>query len=180
MAIVCFFFSALGTQLWGGLLYRSNPALEGTEYEERSFYVLNFNDVMMSFGVWVVMLLCEYVAVFPDAISRVSVLQGDWLVFLIFYVIGVSIIFELVKAFTIEVFMELRSKWGKPDMQFKTLDTVIAQCHENGKELHSRVSGDLRSKQKIIKMFKKMYYGTDESSDEEDGSSESESEKPKH
>jgi len=179
LAVVCFFFSTLGTQLWGGLLYKSNPALSGTEYEERKFYVLNFNDPLMSFGVWVVMLLCEYVAIFPDTISHVSEIPGDWLIFLTFYIIGVSIIFELVKAFTIEVFMELRSKWGKPEPSFKTLDKVIAQCHANNQELHSRVSGDLRSKQKIIKMFKKMY-GTDASSDEDGSSSGSSKGSDKH
>jgi len=176
LGVVCFFFSALGTQLFGGLLYKSNPALEGTEYEEKNFFVLNFNDFMMSFGVWVVMLLCEYVAIFPDTISQVSDLPGVWLVFLVFYILGVSIIFELVKAFTIEVFMELRSKWGKQEMQFKTLDKVIEECHLKGQELHSRVSGDLRSKEKIMKMFKKMYQADGSS----DGESSCGSEKHKH
>jgi len=157
LGVVCFFFSALGTQLWGGLLYRSNPALEGTEYKEKNFFVLNFNDFLMSFGVWVVMLLCEYVALFPDAIYEVSPIPGAWLVFMVFYIIGVSIIFELVKAFTIEVFMDLRREWGKPEPHFKTLDTVIEECHQKGQELHSRVEGDLRSKQKIIEKFREMY-----------------------
>ena len=48
------------------------------------------------------MLLCEYVPDFPEAINKVSSIKGSWLVFLLFYMGGVSIVFELVKAFTIE------------------------------------------------------------------------------
>eukprot|EP00913_Durusdinium_trenchii_P000962 g889.t1 len=101
---IVFFFSALGLQLWGGTLYKTHPALEGTEYEEKDFFVLNFNDFLMSFAVWVVLLLCEYKDEFSSAVAATSSVPGSWLVFLLFYILGVSIIFELVKAFTIEVF----------------------------------------------------------------------------
>ncbi|CAE7237322.1 TPC1, partial [Symbiodinium necroappetens] len=33
--------------------------------------------------------------------------------FPVFYVCGVSIVFELVKAFTIEVFMSLKQRWNQ-------------------------------------------------------------------
>merc|ERR1719414_1643233 len=96
LGVVTFFFSALGVQLWGGLLYKSNPDLEETEYKEKDFFVLNFNDFLMSFGVWVVMLLCEYMPIFPDAIGEVSSIPGGPLIFLAFYITSVSIVFELV------------------------------------------------------------------------------------
>jgi hypothetical protein len=107
LLVVMYFFTMLSVQLFGGLLYKSHPALQDTEYKEADFWVLNFNDFLMAFGVWVVMLLCEYKAEFTDAIARTSSIPFSWTVFFIFYVFAVSIIFELVKAFTIEVFVTL-------------------------------------------------------------------------
>ena len=49
------------------------------------------------------MLLCEYKAEFTDAIAKTSQIPFSWSIFFIFYVFAVSIVFELVKAFTIEV-----------------------------------------------------------------------------
>jgi len=107
LLVVMYFFTMLSVQLFGGLLYKTHPALKESEYSEADFWVLNFNDFLMAFGVWVVMLLCEYKAEFTDAIARTSRIPLSWTVFFIFYVFAVSIIFELVKAFTIEVFVTL-------------------------------------------------------------------------
>jgi len=156
LGIVVFCFSMLSVQLWGGLLYKSNPALEETEYKEKNFFVLNFNDFPMAFGVYVVMLLCEYVPIFPEAISKVSNIRGSWLVFLIFYILGVSIVFELVKAFTIDVFMDLRSKWGAEKEEFETLHTVIEECRKNREELHYREAADPRRREKIEEAIHKI------------------------
>jgi len=110
LLVVMYFFTMLSVQLFGGLLYKSHPALQESEYKEANFWVLNFNDFLMAFGVWVVMLLCEYKAEFTDAIARTSHIPFSWSVFFIFYVFAVSIIFELVKAFTIEVFVTLHQE----------------------------------------------------------------------
>uniref|UniRef100_A0A7I4BQ85 Ion transport domain-containing protein n=1 Tax=Physcomitrium patens TaxID=3218 RepID=A0A7I4BQ85_PHYPA len=42
--LVCSFFSLLGMHLFGGLIYKDNPALKDTEYERHQFYAFNFND----------------------------------------------------------------------------------------------------------------------------------------
>ena len=55
-----------------------------------SRFVLNFNDFLMSFAVWVVLLLCEYKDEFPSAVAAVGAVPGSWLVFLLFYILGVS------------------------------------------------------------------------------------------
>merc|ERR1719230_564760 len=72
LLVVMYFFTMLSVQLFGGLLYKSNPALEESEYKEANFWVLNFNDFLTAFGAWVVMLLCEYQNEFADAIIRTS------------------------------------------------------------------------------------------------------------
>merc|ERR1712039_1107499 len=60
---------------------------------------------------------CEYVPSFPEAVDRVSPMPGAWIIFPIFYVIGVSIVFELVKAFTIEVFVTLYKERNRPQTE---------------------------------------------------------------
>jgi len=138
--VVVYFFTMLGVQLWGGLLYKTNPLLEGTEYEENGMFVFNFNDFSMSFGTWVMVLLCEYVPTLVDAVHAASALRWSWLVFLIFYIFGVSIVFELVKAFTIEVFVDLHKEWGEPEEEMRALTEVIEICRQKGDTLHYRVS----------------------------------------
>merc|ERR1719236_158040 len=43
LGVVVYFFTSLGCQLWGGLLYNSNPQLAGSEYLKNKWAVLNFN-----------------------------------------------------------------------------------------------------------------------------------------
>merc|ERR1711957_271071 len=52
-------------------------------------------------------LLCEYVPKYAEAVYAVTEtpFNRSWLLFLVFYGWGVRIVFELVKAFTIEVFL---------------------------------------------------------------------------
>eukprot|EP00439_Symbiodinium_sp_Y106_P059391 s246_g8.t1 len=142
LGVVIFFFSTLAMHLWGGTLYKSHPALEGTEYAEQDMFVLNFNDFLMSFAVWVVLLLCEYKDVFPSAVAATSRIPYTWLIFLIFYIIGVSVVFELVKAFTIEVFVELhkqRNSAGDLSLHEKivaALEEMEHDLHEESEKLH--------------------------------------------
>lgn len=110
LLVVIFGFTVVGVQLFGGQLYEENPKLEGTDYHENKEYVLNFNDFLMAFGLWFVNLLCEYKPSFADAIHKVS-WNGTWLICPLFWGIAVCITFELVKAFTIEVYMDLKKKW---------------------------------------------------------------------
>lgn len=107
LSVVVYGFTLMSVQLWGGLLYKSNPKLEESEYLEKKLYALNFNDFGVSLGVWVYILLCEYVPIFPDAIAKTSAIPCIWLVFLVFYVVAGSVIFELVKALSIEMFVQI-------------------------------------------------------------------------
>lgn len=111
LLVVIFGFTVFGVQLFGGLLYEENPKLEETDYHEAKEYVLNFNDFLMAFGLWFVNLLCEYKPSFAEAIDATSAIPKAWLICALFWAIAVCITFELVKAFTIEVYMDLKNKW---------------------------------------------------------------------
>lgn len=165
LGVVVFFFTTLSVQLWGGLLYKECTALDESEYNEKNYHVLNFNDFPLAFGAWVVILLCEYVPIFADAIYRTA--DGGsphadfagypvrtWTVFLIFYFVGVCIVFELVKAFTIEVFLELKKTWeetgGNESGTFSGLDAVKKRVEEGGQMLHYREGGDSTKREKFL------------------------------
>jgi len=132
LGVVLFFFTNLSVQVLGGELYEGNKKLEGTEWLEEHWIALNCNDVPMAFGVWVVTLLSEYQPKFPDAVAQVSSFSLSWTMFPIFYVVGVSIVFELVKAFTIEVFVTLyKGKGARPK---ESARDVLGECKQGFKQ----------------------------------------------
>lgn len=179
LIIVLFFFTSLSVQLWGGLLYQGVEALQETEYAEKGYWVLNFNDWLMGFGVWVVLLLCEYKQEFADAISATDPRPNTWLIFLLFYFCGVMIIFELVKAVTIEVFVELfkenaieeKKKIEKKKEKEKAAHMKKVALHGGANVAEGAEEGEesepLSTFAKIKKMFGK---GEEEEEEEEDES----------
>jgi hypothetical protein len=159
--VAVLFYATLGVQLWGGLLYEGNKALKETEYDEKDWYILNFQDVPMAIGVWVVSLLSEYVQDFPQALRRVERFPGlSTAVFLSFYLFSVCIIFELVKAFTIEVFLSLKKMQkdtkGKGLTEFATLEEVKKEFDEKGEQLFYRTVGDPMRQVKMAEALEKM------------------------
>lgn len=155
LGVVIFFFTSLGVQCFGGLLYEGNPDLVGSEYLEGKQAVLNFNDVPMGFALWFVMLLCEYVATFAEAVNMTSKIPCAWLLFPIFYVSAVSIVFELVKAFTIEVFIGLHEKKDEePEPDFEGVDKICEQFEERGQVLHWKAIGDTSKREKLQEAYK--------------------------
>merc|ERR1712151_113714 len=88
-----------------------NPLLEETDYEKKHWFVFNFNDAPMAFSTWFTNLLEEYVPEQAEALQKVCV-WGDiaWYIFPVFYIIGVSILFEVLVAFTVEKYLALKEE----------------------------------------------------------------------
>merc|ERR1719321_1027746 len=84
----------------------------------------------MAFGLWFVNLLCEYKPSFAGAIHRVS-WGGSWLICPLFWGIAVCVTFELVKAFTIEVYMDLKKKWDNKAKNGEDKPEVIAEIEKD-------------------------------------------------
>jgi len=184
LGVVVFLFTTLSVQMFGGLLGRDNPRLAGTEYEKKTYYVLNFNDVPSAFGVWVVCLLCEYVPEFAEAVHNTSGIWLAWYIFPIFYVCGVSIVFELVKAFTIEVFISLheehRQEACDPDEapdEFESLKDIKQTFDKMGKRIHYKAVGDLTKQKKVIEAFEEMEKEEKEEEEEEEEEEQEEEER---
>jgi len=134
LCVVLYLFTVVGVQLFGGLLYEENEKLLGTDYHEAKEFVLNFNDFLMAFGLWFVHLLCEFKPSFAAAIHRTSNIPKAWLLCGLFWAVAVCITFELVKAFTIEVYMDLKKKWDNKAKNGEEKPDIISEIERDYEE----------------------------------------------
>jgi hypothetical protein len=110
--LVLYFYTSVSVQVWGGELTADKFEGVDSEYwgkeDESGYKVLNFNDFPSAFGVWIVVLLRRYEPIFQEAIFRATSPTSPTLVIMpSFWFCAVVITFEIVKAFTIEVFIDL-------------------------------------------------------------------------
>jgi len=137
LGCVVFFFMTLGVNLFGGVLYKGNPGLEHTEYKEKHWFVFNFNDTPMAFALFFTQLLCEYVPVNAEALQKTA-RWGNvaWLIFPFFYFLGVAIMFEILLAFTVEAYIELREESEKEEEEEKEREEEAGHQLVDGHEGH--------------------------------------------
>lgn len=158
LGVVLFFFTTFSVNFFGGLLYEGNEKLEGSDFEEKHWFVFNFNDVIMAFGTWFTQLLCEYAPEWADALYRVSRFgEIAWYIYPVFYLLGVAVVFEILKAFTIEAFLAIKeeedaeegesegeessdSEDEGPTLQDKIMRKTSAQLKEKNLSLHIKKS----------------------------------------
>jgi hypothetical protein len=164
LLVVVFFFTSVSVQLFGGIIQKDLLEESGHAEEFENDWVFNCNDMFMACGLWIVMLLVEYE---PTLANMYAIIQPStsswwsrhcWLLFPLFYMIGVSIVFELVKAFTIEVFMQLQQEVEKKKRRerdvlkqivpkptiFETISqTFIDEFSHAGVEVHSKQLGQV-------------------------------------
>ena len=167
--LVLYFYTTLSVQVWGGLF--TEDKLQSTEYwgsdGESGYKVLNFNDFPSAFGVWIVVLLRRYEPIFQDAIFLATSPTSPSLIIMpSFWFCAVVITFEIVKAFTIEVFIDLfKERHKKETEEFGHIDKIREQFEEQGLKLHYKVVGDVSMHNKIQQKFIEEMEG---SSDEDD------------
>jgi len=120
LGVTLYFFTTIAVNFFGGLLYQGNPKLKHSDYDEKHWYVFNFNDCLMGYTTWFTQLLCEYAPEWADALNRVA-MYGDfvWYIYPTFYVLGVAIVFEILKAFTIETYLALKEMHDEDEMKKK-------------------------------------------------------------
>jgi len=159
LGCVVFFFMTLGVNLFGGVLYKGNPALKHTEYEEKHWFVFNFNDAVMAFALFFTQLLCEYVPTNAEALEAASEWGNvAWLIFPIFYFLGVAIMFEILLAFTVEAYIELREENEKEEDEEEEDEEEeeghgSAEHAPHGPGGHAEEHGEGKSKDFVIDDF---------------------------
>eukprot|EP00929_Paragymnodinium_shiwhaense_P113209 TRINITY_DN81472_c0_g1_i1.p1 TRINITY_DN81472_c0_g1~~TRINITY_DN81472_c0_g1_i1.p1 ORF type:complete len:887 (+),score=171.25 TRINITY_DN81472_c0_g1_i1:53-2662(+) len=155
--VVLMFFTLLSVQLWGGLLYASNPDVASSDWATSKHYVLNFNDVPTAFGVWFVHTLESYMPELPDVIQAADhTNKWSFVLFPIYYLFAVSIVFQLVMAFTIQVFIQLRQGQTKCHQQLHAIEELSKVLSDQGLALHYRVIGDVAMQEKIVEALDHM------------------------
>jgi hypothetical protein len=167
--VVLFFFTTLSVMVFGGEFHYGDGTelkieedgetfvgdISKTEYGKKFMYALNFNDWPSAFSAWFVFLLSEYKPELPEIVWQVSETEGSkipkhsWVLFLLFYLVAGSIIFELVMAFTIEKFVELKKEWQRRKLEGEhenhALKEVGEEYAKKGENLHYRVVGPAAS-----------------------------------
>jgi two pore calcium channel protein len=156
LGVTLFFFTTFSVNFFGGLLYEGNPALEGSDYKEKHWFVFNFNDVIMGYVTWFTQLLCEYAPEWADALYRVSSIGWfAWYIYPIFYILGVAIVFEILQAFTIETYLALKeeaddesdsgSESGSEagdafEKENEVIEGVTSKLKKDNRSLHTKMS----------------------------------------
>jgi len=155
LGVVLFFFATFSVNFFGGLLYEGNPKLEGSDYKEKNWYVFNFNDVMMGYVTWFTQLLSEYNPEWADGLYRVSSIGAiAWYIYPTFYIFGVAIVFEILKAFTIETYLALKEEADDEgeesesdsdsedpfEYENEVIEALQDQLKEDNKSLHFKMS----------------------------------------
>lgn len=111
--LVCSLFALLGMHLFGGLIYKDNPALEGTEYARHQFYAFNFNDYALGMATCFNLCVVNKWYVFMDAYAAVTGTYWSRAYFIAFWAIAVAFTLNVVVAFFAEAFTSQMEKAEK-------------------------------------------------------------------
>ena len=92
-------------QLFGGTVYDGNPALEGTDYMEEGYDILNNNDYAMAFMSLFTFITAGPYHEFIEAAEAAIPVIG-YLYHVSFYIVGILIVKEgLIVAFIVDAFL---------------------------------------------------------------------------
>lgn len=170
--LILYLWSAAGVQLFGGQLYKSNPALKDADLDYFSvhFEVYNFNDMGAAMVSLFFVLLTDWV----DQLSSACMALHEhytlpWCVavfyWISFYVGAPLIAWNVWTAFSIDVFCMIKEMQdeedGKKTDTEKSLEPLQARLAEEGVCLHIKESAALGRDRVCAKMF--------EDSDGDDG-----------
>ena len=156
-------WSGAGVQLFGGLVYDGNGALEGSDYLDSHYDVLNFNDFAMGFLPLFAMVTSggPYTE-FVEALNDVSGARGaGYYFFVSFYVVGVLIFFNVFSAFVIDAFLSQYTE-ARALAHDDEADTLDQSCVEEG----YRIVATRRSAQNDV--YRAMFLEDDDGDDDDD------------
>jgi len=146
----------LGCQIWGGYVYAGNPALQDLDYYADNYDVLNFNDLAMSFGIFLPMLVAG--GPFSEVIDAFATQSGTFLAiffFLLYYYIVFLFFFNIFVSIVIDSFCA-RMELQKSDKLDKKDEEELASLFESFKDPEYDLVAKERSKG-AEELFKKMF-----------------------
>jgi two pore calcium channel protein len=156
-------FAVLGVQIFGGLLYPTNPILEQTDFVTNNYSVLGFNDVASALVAMFCMMVCNYMPTYAIAMDRVAAFHGMGLLFcIVFFLFGVNIVFNVFTAFTIDVFLTLKEaqeqiKDAEAEGTAQMEDRIVVEMQElvtqDNQILHVKKPAFVLQKKTLLKVF---------------------------
>jgi potassium/chloride transporter 9 len=155
-----YIYAALGVGMFGGLVYPSNPILlpdspnpDGALFGSEQYYPNNFNDFMSGVVTLFELMIVNNWFIIMNGITAASKSELSRIYFLSFWFVAVMILFNLVIAFVLDVFLEKQADTDKKlaqerlaaqkalvdsfDQGERTVGTserphTIAECDEEG------------------------------------------------
>lgn len=103
--VVIYVFATIGIECFGGLIYKGNPALNGTAFATEAdvgFYANNFNDYASSMVTCWELLIVNNWFIIMDGFVAVSGTQWSRVYFLCYYFVMVVVVLNLFTSFVLE------------------------------------------------------------------------------
>lgn len=72
LVVVFYVYAMIGVQLYGGLIYEGNPALDGSDFAESAYWKMNFNDFNCAIATLFVLMVVNNWFVIAEALILVS------------------------------------------------------------------------------------------------------------
>lgn len=118
--LALYVFSAIGVQLFGGLIYDGNPALDENVHElvdafkMNQYMSLNLNDMASAWFMLFTSVVVCYLTEVPAAIASASA-AGDWAhwFFLIAFAVNTLVISNVVLALVVDLFVDAKDRTSK-------------------------------------------------------------------
>ena len=111
---IAFTYAQIGCAFFGGKIpyVGYNIALDRSPYGQNDFYTLNFNDLPSSFYT---LFSCLRVSDFDVITSGVVTVTSKWsrFFFIVWYIVGVLLLFNIVKSYFIAVFQHRKKTTAK-------------------------------------------------------------------
>lgn len=156
LSLVWIVFGLIGCQAWGGLIYHADPALYDSDFINEDYVVLNFNDLPMAIFTLFAMLVMSFSPVHADALGRLSPWYGLGPIYcLAYYFVCVVIVFNILAAFTIDVFMALEDEAGKETDKNESahIERMMALAKTEGLSVHVSTSPEMMKHKMQVALF---------------------------
>jgi len=124
LVLVFCVYGQIGQQLFGGLIYRTNPVLVGSDFAQSGYWFMNFDDFSSAMVTLFVLMVLNNWFVFADAFIRVTGTRWTAAFFITFFFIVNMVVLNILIALIIDVSGTLREEMEQEDSEEEEDQTV--------------------------------------------------------
>jgi len=119
LVVVYYVYATFAEQALGGLLYKTNPDLKGTDYEANKYWPINFNDLMSGMVTLFCLMIVNNWFVFTGAFVKVA--HSKWpVVFVVsFFVITNLVVLNILMALILDCSSALREELCEMERRYE-------------------------------------------------------------